>query len=78
MCDEEVDAFTDEYTDPNLEEIEEEQRDAAVLTSIFEIVSSYADLNCLFHTLNNVFFEVLVKSKIWEDLCNYIIKKNIL
>ena len=64
--------FTDEYSGPSSEEIEEEQRNDTALTNFFEIVSSYADLNCLFHTLNNVFLEVLAISKIWEKI--YVIK----
>ena len=77
LCDEEVDVFTDEYSDHSSGEIEEEeQKNATFLTSIFEIVPSRADGNCLFHTLNNLVFEGTHNIKdLRVDICNYIIKK---
>ena len=50
LFDEEVEVFSDEYSDQSSEEINEEQRNATSLTSIFEIVQSCADGN-LFITL---------------------------
>ena len=72
---EEVDVFTDEYFDQSSEEIEQEQRTTS-LTSIFEIVPSRADWNCLFHTSNNLVFGGTRNIKdLREDICNYIILK---
>ena len=61
--DEEVDVFTDEYSNQSSEEIEKEQRNDISLTSIFEIVLSRADGNYLIYILNNLVFEVTLNFK---------------
>ena len=46
------------------------------LTSIFKIIRSETDGNCLFHTLNNIVFGGhLTAEYIREDICDFIIKK---
>ena len=66
------DIFTDEITD----ESDEDEINTTPLTSIFKIIPSETDGNCLFHTLNNIVFGGQFTAEyIREEICDFIIKK---
>ena len=62
------DIFTDES--------DEDEINTTPLTSIFKIIPSETDGNCLFHTLNNIVFGGQFTAEyIREEICDFIIKK---
>ena len=68
--------FTDDYSDQSSEETEQQQTNATSITNTFEIMSSSADRNCLFHTLNNLVFKgTLIIKDLRKYICCYIILK---
>ena len=73
------DIFTDEITDESSEysgESDEDEINTTPLTSIFKIIPSETDGNCLFHTLNNIVFGGQFTAEyIREEICYFIIKK---
>ena len=73
------DIFTDEITDESSEysgESDEDEINTTPLTSIFKIIPSETDGNCLFHTLNNIVFGGQFTAEyIREEICDFIIKK---
>ena len=73
------DIFTDEITDESSEysdESGEDEINITPLTSIFKIIPSETDGNCLFDALNNIVFDgKFTPEYIREEICDFIIKK---
>ena len=69
------DIFNDESSEYSGES-DEDEINTTPLTSIFKIIPSKTDGNCLFHTLNNFVFGGQFTAKyIREEICDFIIKK---
>ena len=72
------DFFTDEITDESSEfsiESDDILNNATTLTSLFRIIPSGIDGNCLFHTLNNIIFgRQLTAKSIRDEICDFIFK----
>ena len=71
-----TDEITDEITDESSGESDEDEINTTPFTSIFKIIPSETDDNCLFHTLNNIVFGGQFTAEyIREEICDFIIKK---
>ena len=57
------------------DESDEDEINTTPLTSIFKIIPSETDGNCLFHSLNNIVFDgQLTAEYVREEICDFIIK----